>query len=106
VPELRGDLVSDDPGVLRTKLFAAVVSTVLAELIATLGRGRSGVDSAFSAAAWRAVAEIVRGLPGGDDDRAALLRDPLPLKAMTTMRLAADPLEDRWIARTNPMAAA
>ena len=35
---LRGDLATDDPDVLRTKLLAAAVLTVLGELVAVLGR--------------------------------------------------------------------
>jgi hypothetical protein len=33
-----------------------------------------------------------------------MLHDPLPIKATTAMRLAADPLADRWTTVANPMA--
>jgi hypothetical protein len=35
----------------------------------------------------------------------ALLGPTLPMKAMTAMRLAADPLDDIWTTVDNPMAA-
>jgi hypothetical protein len=41
----------------------------------------------------------------GTTDAAHLLQDPLPLKATTAMRLAADPLDDLWSELDNPMAA-
>ena len=56
VPVLRGDVVSDDPAVLRAKLFASAVSTVLAEIIAVLLR-EYGVAHAD---AWRRVARVAR----------------------------------------------
>jgi hypothetical protein len=39
-------------------------------------------------------------------DTTALLRDPWPVKATTAMRLAADPLTDRWVSRPNPLESA
>jgi siderophore synthetase component len=107
-PRLHGDLGTDDPHALRTKLFAAVFSTVLSELVAVLGR-EYGVAAP---ALWRQAAGTVRtvyaGLPHDADarsDAAALAGPTLPLKAMTAMRLAADPLQDLWISVPNPMAA-
>jgi siderophore synthetase component len=97
---LRGDLVSDDPGELRTKLFAAAVSTVVGEVVALL-REFAGVPTEAS---WREVAQLVRTLPP-TADTAALLHDPLPVKATTAMRLAADPLADQWTWLPNPMEA-
>ena len=41
----------------------------------------------------------------GTADAPHLLRDPLPVKATTAMRLAADPLDDRWALVDNPLAA-
>ena len=96
-PELRGDLPSDDPQVLRTKLAAAAFGTVAAELIAALARHR-GADPGRL---WGIVAAAVRGAP----DAPHLLRDPLPIKATTAMRLAAHPLDDIWAHVDNPMAA-
>jgi len=104
-PPLLGDLVSDDPEVLRTKLFAAAVSTVLAELVATLARD-AGLDPADG---WARIAGVVDAIAAGDaadpGDVAALRRAPLPLKATTAMRLADDPLEDQWVWQPNPMEA-
>jgi staphyloferrin A synthase len=97
-PPLQGDLASDDPEVLRTKVFAAAVSTVLGELIAILSR-ELGLDEGK---AWGRVAAAVRTVDTADG--AALLSRPLPLKAMTAMRLAADPVADQWVELPNPMA--
>jgi siderophore synthetase component len=97
-PRLLGDLSTDDPVTLRTKVFAAAVATVLAELVAVLGR-ELGTDEGK---AWHRVAGVVRGMPG--PDAAALFGATLPLKATTAMRLAANPVEDIWIDVPNPMA--
>ncbi|MET8153126.1 IucA/IucC family protein [Actinoplanes sp. NPDC049668] len=98
VPPLKGDLPSDDPDVLRTKL-AAALGTVCTELIAVLSR--AGADEARL---WDSVAAAVRGT--GTPDAAHLLAEPLPVKATTAMRLADDPLDDVWTYLANPMAPA
>jgi ferric iron reductase FhuF-like transporter/IucA/IucC family protein len=98
-PPLHGDLPSDDPRVLRTKLSAAALGTVAAELIAALTR-HHGADPARL---WGIVATAIRET--GTADAPHLLRDPLPVKATTAMRLAADPLDDIWALLDNPMAA-
>ncbi|WP_239132168.1 IucA/IucC family protein [Paractinoplanes durhamensis] len=98
-PRIDGDLPSDDPQVLRTKLSAAAFGTVAAELIAALTR-HHGADPARL---WGIVAAAIRDT--GTDDAPHLLRDPLPVKATTAMRLAADPLDDVWALLENPMAA-
>ena len=95
--ELKGDLPSDDPAVLRTKLAAALFGTVAAETVALLER-RRGADPARL---WRIIAAQARGT----EDGRRLLKDPLPVKATTAMRLADDPLEDVWAHVANPMAA-
>ncbi len=104
-PDLRGDLTTDDPDALRTKLAAAFLSTVVAELVATLGREYALAPEPL----WHRVAEIIkttyRALPaaaGGDE--AAMLGPTLPIKAMTAMRLSPQPLEDIWTPIANPMA--
>lgn len=97
-PPLHGDLSSDDPNVLRAKVFGSAVSTVLGELVAVLGR-ELGLDEGK---AWRAVADVVR--PLDSPDVAALLGPTLPIKAMTAMRLATDPVADIWAQLPNPMA--
>ena len=98
-PRLRGDLPSDDPRVLRTKLAAAALGTVAAELIAALTR-HHGADPGRL---WGIVATTLRET--GTKDAPHLLRDPLPVKATTAMRLAADPLDDIWALLDNPLAA-
>lgn len=94
-PPLLGDVRSDDPRVLRTKVLASAVSTVLGEVIATLHRW--GLDEQR---AWDGVAAVARGLPHAD----GLFAATLPVKAMTAMRLAERPVDDLWCALPNPMA--
>ncbi|GAA2483806.1 IucA/IucC family protein [Winogradskya humida] len=97
-PPLQGDLPSDDPVVLRTKLAAAVLGTVTGQLVAVLERG--GADPAKL---WATTAHAIAA--AGTADAAALLTEPLPIKATTAMRLAADPLDDVWAYLENPMGA-
>ncbi len=97
-PPTRGDLATDDPRVLRTKLLASAVSTVLGETIAVLGR-EYGFDEQ---SAWARVAAAARGHDGAE--AAGLFADTLPIKAMTAMRLASDPVADLWSHVPNPMA--
>ncbi len=82
-----------------------MTSTVIGEVVAILAREYAIEPSD----AWRRVATAVRAATLPDGARtavAALLRDPLPLKAMTAMRLSHDPLTDQWIFLPNPMAGA
>jgi siderophore synthetase component len=104
-PPLRGDLPSGDPRELRTKLFAAVLSTVVAELAATLHRGCGTPPDAV----WALVADVARDtyadLPAdAAPDAEALFAPALPVKAMTAMRLAEQPLTDLWTPLPNPLA--
>ena len=103
VPPLHGDLPTDAPEVLRTKLFAAL-AVVLGELAATLTRCYGTDPDAF----WRVVARSARAtfatLPGSGADADALFGPTLPVKAYTAMRLARDPLTDLWTTIPNPMA--
>jgi hypothetical protein len=91
--DLIGDLPADDPDVLRTKLAAAALGTVALQLITLLERHRGADPDRL----WATVAASIT------DKR--LLTEPLPIKATTAMRLAADPLDDRWTHIDNPMAA-
>ena len=105
VPPLHGDIPTDDPDALRTKLFAAVLSTVVGELTATL----TAEYPVPAGALWDEVAGAIRsayaGLPGeAAGDARALGNGPLPVKAMTAMRLAAEPLDDIWTVLPNPLA--
>jgi siderophore synthetase component len=105
-PPLLGDLTTDDPDTLRTKLAAALLSTVVAEIVATLSREYALAPASL----WRTVAGVIRAtyrdLPtGARGDEAAMLGPTLPIKAMTAMRLSPQPLEDIWTPIENPMAA-
>jgi staphyloferrin A synthase len=99
-PPLAGDLPSDDPDELRTKVTASSVAVVAEQLIAMLTR-RFGADPARL---WRIVAAAIRGT--GTADAAVITEAPLPVKATTAMRLAADPLRDIWAHLDNPLAGA
>jgi siderophore synthetase component len=98
-PDLHGDLPADDPAELRSKLAAASIAAVAAELITLLVRHHGGDPDRL----WGIVAASIRDT--GTADAAALLRDPLPIKATTAMRLAPDPLADVWTSIDNPSAA-
>jgi staphyloferrin A synthase len=100
-PPLYGDLKSDDPQVLRTKLFAALY-VVLDELAATLATAYGIEPDTF----WRLVAGVVRdcGAQSGSVEVDGLFGATLPIKATTAMRLAANPIEDLWTTVPNPMA--
>jgi hypothetical protein len=98
-PDLHGDLPADDPAELRTKLAAASIATVAAELITFLARHHGADPDRL----WGIVAASIRD--AGTADAAALLCEPLPIKATTAMRLAPDPLADLWASIDNPAAA-
>jgi siderophore synthetase component len=98
-PPLHGDLPTDDPDVLRTKLAAAALATALGEQVALLARGHHADPDRL----WAIAAATIRGT-GRSSDVDALLRQPLPVKAMTAMRLAPRPLDDVWCHLDNPMA--
>ncbi|MDP9794545.1 siderophore synthetase component [Catenuloplanes nepalensis] len=101
VPSLHGDLGTDDPDALRTKLLASAVSGTIAEQIAVLTRTHDVAPDPL----WGVVAAVARDtydrLGTGDD--AGLFHATLPLKATTAMRLATDPLDDAWTHLDNPM---
>ncbi len=99
LPVLLGDLLTADEEELRTKVFAAAVSTVCAELAATLHR-ELGCPPADL---WRQVAAAARRVPGADTD--ALFGSTLPVKAMVAMRLSDRPVDDQWTTLSNPLAA-
>lgn len=104
-PRLLGDIATDDPDELRVKLVAAVVSTVMAELIATLRRDADADPEALWADLAGVIKSVYAELPrAAASDAAAILGETLPIKATTAMRLAARPLEDLWAPIRNPMA--
>jgi staphyloferrin A synthase len=105
-PPLHGDVRSDDPAVLRIKLFAAVVSGALAEQVALLDREYGISRDKLWAQAAKTARDTYRRLPDAGGDAEALFDDTVPVKATTAMRLAADPLEDIWTWLPNPLAGA
>jgi len=104
-PPLHGDLRSDDPTVLRTKLFAAAVAGALAEQVAVLDRAYGTPRDQLWAQVATTARDTYRRLPfAARGDAEALFGTALPIKATTAMRLAADPLEDIWAWLPNPLA--
>jgi staphyloferrin A synthase len=103
-PALHGALRTDDPAELHAKLFAAVLSTVVGELVAVLGREYGLAPDPL----WRIVAASARAayarMDGAGPDAAALFGPYLPVKALTAMRLSTEPLEDVWARLSNPLA--
>ncbi|WP_432967849.1 IucA/IucC family protein [Dactylosporangium sp. CA-233914] len=92
MPPLIGALPTRDEDALRTKLLAAAFATVLAGCVAALG------DDGL----WGHVAAVAADC-AATADRAAVLAGDWPVKATTAMRLAADPLTDRWCRVRNPL---
>ncbi|HEU4422592.1 MAG TPA: IucA/IucC family protein [Pilimelia sp.] len=104
-PELHGDLATDDPDVLRTKL-AASLGVALAEQVTMLDRRYGTGPHVLWERAVAAVRHTYVGLPRtAASDARAVLTEKLPIKATTAMRLAGDPLEDRWAWLPSPLAA-
>ncbi|MCF4141057.1 IucA/IucC family siderophore biosynthesis protein [Streptomyces sp. Tue 6430] len=91
VPELPARILTDDVPALRRKLFGSLVAGALA---ATVGGGE---------ALGAALAAAVPGLPDTADLR-ALREEPVPVKALTLMRLSPDVPGDRWARLPNPLA--
>jgi siderophore synthetase component len=101
----RGDVATDDPAVLWTKLAGATLSTVVGELVAVLTREYPVAATGL----WDAVARVARNvykrLPAdARPDAAVLFGSELPVKAMTAMRLAECPTDDIWTGVDNPLA--
>ncbi|MCX4742268.1 IucA/IucC family protein [Streptomyces antibioticus] len=90
--ELPARIRTDEVTALRRKLFGSLICGALA---ATLGSG------AHLAAALEAA---VRDLPPGPD-LTALREEPLPVKALTLMRLSPGSPGDQWTSLPNPLTA-
>lgn len=90
--ELPARIRTDEVTALRRKLFGSLICGALA---ATLGSG------AHLAAALEAA---VRDLPPGPD-LTALRGEPLPVKALTLMRLSPGSPGDQWTSLPNPLTA-
>ncbi|MFZ4150825.1 IucA/IucC family protein [Streptomyces pseudogriseolus] len=88
-PDVPDRMVTDDAVALRRKLFGSLVAGALA---GTAGSG---------AALRTALEDAVRDLPR-TADRAALLDEPLPAKALTLMRLSPGVAGDQWADLPNP----
>ncbi|WP_232344299.1 IucA/IucC family siderophore biosynthesis protein [Actinoplanes awajinensis] len=91
--DLHGDLPTDDPDVLRVKVAAAALGTVATQLVDGFAERHGAEPDRL----WAIVAAGLRAEP-------RLLTEPLPIKATTAMRLAADQLDDIWTHQPNPMA--
>ncbi len=85
-------IVTDDVAALRRKLFGSLVA-------GSLGAA-AGSAEALAGLLRRAVGELP-----STPDREALLRDPLPVKALTLMRLSPDRPGDLWTHLPNPSSA-
>ncbi|MFG2133947.1 IucA/IucC family protein [Streptomyces sp. NPDC048751] len=91
VPELTGRVVTDDVTTLRRKLFGSLVAGALA--------GAAGSGEALRAALETAVQDLPR-----TPDLGALREEPLPVKALTLMRLSPGVSGDQWAELPNPLA--
>ncbi|WP_435612253.1 IucA/IucC family protein [Streptomyces sp. bgisy159] len=92
VPELPARIVTDDATALRRKLFGSLVGGALA--------GVAGGREALRAALGPAVRDLPR-----TPDVVALCEEPLPVKALTVMRLSHGATGDRWTTLPNPLSA-
>ncbi|OIJ65192.1 IucA/IucC family protein [Streptomyces mangrovisoli] len=90
VPRLPERIVTDDVRALRRKLFGSLVAGALA-------------TTAASGPALRAALAAVAGDLPRTPDLAALLEEPLPVKALTLMRLSPDVPGDQWTTLPNPL---
>lgn len=105
-PRLYGDIVTDDADELRGKALASGIALALGEPLAVLAREYDVEPQQL----WRLVRDraeqVYNQLPAtASADANAVLNEPLPLKATTAMRLAAQPLQDIWARIPNPLAA-
>ncbi|MFC1414194.1 IucA/IucC family protein [Streptacidiphilus sp. N1-12] len=100
---LGGRVLDDDPAVLRRKLLGSLLGGTLSSLVAQLGGGVRTVEHEL----WAVVAQAAREAAGVlvAEDRRALLEQPLPVKALSLMRLAEQPPGDQWTLLPNPLAA-
>lgn len=90
--ELPARIVTDDVRALRRKLFGSLVGGALA--------GTAGGREALGAALGAAVGDLPRSA-----DLVALCEEPLPVKALTLMRLSPGGSGDQWALLPNPLAA-
>lgn len=112
-PDLAGSLTSEREDELRAKLFGALVSTSLAELVPALSRvagipvaGLWGLVARRCAAAYQPLLDDRAAGEQARRDLGALLGPTMPMKALLRMRLADDPLAEQWMSVRNPLAEA
>ncbi|MGW7100972.1 IucA/IucC family protein [Streptomyces sp. NPDC054838] len=91
VPAVPGRQITDDVTALRRKVFGSAVAGALA---ATVGSARALGDALAELDSLAATA-----------DSAALAREPLPVKALTLMRLSPGVPGDQWAELPHPIAA-
>lgn len=89
-PRLTGRIVTDEVTALRRKLFGSLVAGSLAAVAGSGGSLREALEAA------------VPRLPR-TPDLVALLEEPLPVKALTLMRLSPERPGDIWAALGNPL---
>ncbi|MFJ8015616.1 IucA/IucC family protein [Streptomyces sp. NPDC096339] len=91
VPPLSGRLITDDVTVLRRKLFGSLLA------------GALGATAGSAGAFHEDLAAVVPALPATADTE-ALLAGPLPVKALTLMRLSPGVPGDQWADLPHPLA--
>ncbi|MFF8971326.1 IucA/IucC family protein [Streptomyces sp. NPDC014995] len=90
LPEVPRRILTDDVTALRRKLFGSLVAGALA--------GAAGSRDALRAVLTEAVREVPR-----TPDLVALCEEPLPVKALTLMRLSPGVAGDQWTELPNPL---
>ncbi|MFI8500292.1 IucA/IucC family protein [Streptomyces sp. NPDC085524] len=90
VPPLSGRLITDDVAVLRRKLFGSLLAGALGATAGSAGAFREDLAAAVPGLAATA-------------DTEALLAGPLPVKALTLMRLSPGVPGDRWADLPRPL---
>ncbi|MGV9287330.1 IucA/IucC family protein [Streptomyces sp. NPDC003719] len=91
-PDLPARMLTDDPAALRRKLFGSLVAGALA--------GAAGSGAVLGAALDSAVGELP-----STPDLVALREEPLPVKALTLMRMSPGTEGDLWTELPNPLSA-
>ncbi|MDF3291580.1 IucA/IucC family protein [Streptomyces silvisoli] len=104
LPPLAGNRAGDDVQGLRAKLFGALLSGVLSELVSVLCRARGAEPAALWASVGAVARRVYADLRPGNGDEEAFFGEHWPLKATTAMRLADDPGKAQWVGIPNPLA--
>ena len=104
LPPLAGNRAGDDVQALRAKLFGALLSGVLSELVNVLCRVRGAEPAALWASVAAVAQRVYADLRPGNGDEEAFFGKRWPLKATTAMRLADNPGKAQWVGIPNPLA--